>query len=303
MVHGAPIVAESRLSSNTNTTADPNPSGPASNSRFGGNGFTPGMIEGMKDNKDSVDIAAREDTSSDDAQSKQSDGIKSGSSSTSSSSQPKAGSPAGGSSIGVAPGAASIVSSVENLFGREQSPTEGALAKYSPKGGNASPSGKTRGDQGTGGTTNPTQTTGNVGSGGSKNGFAQASTEVAPVKRDTTGTEGAVVKTESRDQKVDAASNASSKSIPQAVSQAVANQSSSSIRDGSSDEDPADDHQEITEVSAEDKAAGGRDIRTRAKVAKKPTAQPSGPITPLVGVGATAVGQTASILPPKSTEG
>lgn len=269
MVHGAPIVAESRLSSNTNTTADPNPSEPASNSRFGGNGFTPGMIEGMKDNKASVDIAARDDTSSNDAKSKQSDGIKSGSSSTSSSSQPKAGSPAGGSSIGVAPGAASIVSSVGSLFGRQQSPTEGALAKYSPKGGNAGPSGKTRGDQGTGGTTNPTQTTGNLGSGGSKNGFAQANAEGAPVKRDTTGTEGAVVKTESRDQKVDAASNASSENIPQAMGQAL----------------------------------GARTIRTRAKVAKKPTAQVSGPITPLVGVGATAVGQTASILPPKLTEG
>lgn len=135
MVHGAPIVSEGRPSSIANTTADLGSSGPGPDSRFGGNGFKPGTMQGVNDNTPSVDVIAEDDTSSAGATSKRSDGTKSGSSTTASGTQKKP--TAGSSSEGkgaIAKAAANIVNS-GGLFGREDAPPKksGAREGTQPK--------------------------------------------------------------------------------------------------------------------------------------------------------------------------
>lgn len=333
MVHGAPIVLESRVGRNTNMTVSSNESGPGSDLRFGGDGFAPGINQRVRNNGPPVDVIARDDTSSEDASSKQSDGIKSGSSSVTSTSQAKEGSTAAGSSTGAVAGTVSTGIISESLFRREQGPTKGGSAQASTKGGNFGSSSKAPGGQTTRDTKGLTQTAAKVVSGGSRNGFAQANASSAPFKRDTTGTEGTALNLAVKNQNVNNANNDPSAVAANNPLQA-GSQSISSNGNGSSSEGVAPN---TAQSSPKDKAVEGRAIRMRAKsgdsakspsvdgnsspsgsststspdagassgnAAKKPTGSVSGDT--LVGsvgaVGAVAAGQVASLPTAKSAD-
>lgn len=59
MVHGAPHLVERHVGRTGNGTANANPSSPMSGFRGGGNGFKPGMMQGMGGNAPSADGGAR----------------------------------------------------------------------------------------------------------------------------------------------------------------------------------------------------------------------------------------------------
>lgn len=250
IAHGAPIASESRLGPTTNMTTNASPSGPASNSGFGDNGLASGMIQVMKRHGHSLNFISRDDTSSEDAASKQSDGIKSGSSGTSSSGEPKKASPPGGSSVsqGAVAGTASTVNSGGNLLARQKAPTQGNSPKDNPKGSDIVSPVEASGGQETGHTTGFSQTAGAVPvvSGGSKTGSAPANADGAPSKRDTTSTERAVLKSETE-------------------GQATGTQQSTSGGDGSSSPAPSGDKKKQTQASSSGNSAGRRAVRMQAK--------------------------------------
>lgn len=284
LVQSAPLLVERHPARAGNMTANANSSGPGSNFRAGGNGFRPGMMQGMENDGPSVDVNAGDDGSNEGESAKRSEGIKggaSGTSGTASSIKRQKKAPAGGklisgTAITDAPG-----SSIQDLIGRDQGPTQQGRANDSPEGGNTGSTGKPNGGTSSG----PSRTSGNRGSGGSTNGSPQPPAEGAPFKRDTTSTGRTAKKVGSQNQKVDTNPNGltttNPKNTPQGAGQTTSGQTSST---GSSTEGVADTQKATTRAAAEDKVEEPPTIKSRAEKKAKPLPLASGGLLGLNGL-------------------